>query len=224
MYFDCLPSEILPTIIKYVLVWANAEEEEETEGGIKPSSKMTKHIRNLLMLLSDDSPFREAVSQLQLSEVRLDRFSDASCLWMGNGIVVVGPELFKNQGLKLGIAERIFQLCEVSVKFISFYILYIGASSLIWHPKVMMLFRNLRYLSRCTGSVPKIYISVTCRTSCLLYSSRSCMDYWTVWLIYVVRCFKVVLRINEKTWDIIITETLNFVWCVNIRVLISCGR
>ena len=128
MYFDCLPAEVFPTIIKYVLVRTNAEEKEELEGMSK-LSKRTKHIRSLSMLLSGDSPFCEAVSQLQLSEVMLGQISDATRLWMNNGILEVGPQFLKNEGLKHGIAERIFELCGESVKVLSFCIEWRGLSA-----------------------------------------------------------------------------------------------
>ena len=126
MYFDCLPAEVFPTIIKYVLVTTDSQEEEELEGSMSTLSTGTKQILNLSMLFSDDSPFREAVSQLQLREVKLGQISDASRLWMDNGILVFGPEFFKNESLKLGIAERIFELCGESVKVVSFSIHWRG--------------------------------------------------------------------------------------------------
>ena len=122
MYFDCLPAEVFPTIIKYVLVRTDSREKEELEGSMSTLSTGTKQILNLIMLLSDDSPFREAVSQLQLREVKLGQISDASRLWMDNGILEIGPEFFKNESLKLEIAERIFELCGESVKVLSFCI------------------------------------------------------------------------------------------------------
>ena len=104
MYFDCLPAEVFPTIVKYVFVRTDSQEKEELEGSMSTLSKRTKHILNLIMLLSDDSPFREAVSQLQLREVMLGPIFDASRLWMDNGILLVRPEFFKNESLKLEIA------------------------------------------------------------------------------------------------------------------------
>ena len=122
MYFDCLPAEVLPNIIKYVFVRTDSQEKEELEGSMSTRSERTKHILNLIMLLSDDNPFREAVSQLQLREVMLGQIFDALHLWMDNRIPVVGPEFFKNESLKLKIAERMFELCGESVKVLSFCI------------------------------------------------------------------------------------------------------
>ena len=64
-------------------------------------SKGTKHVRNLSMLLSDYSPFREAVSELKLSEVKLGQILDAAGLWTENDILMVGIEFLKSEGLKL---------------------------------------------------------------------------------------------------------------------------
>ena len=112
-YFHILPTEIFPTIIKYVILQTNSGEEVDTP------TKRRQRIVSLSMLVSDDCPFRDGVSQLRLTEVELGRDCDTSCLWMDNGVFVIGPELFENEGQEFGIPERILQLCGKSVKVVS---------------------------------------------------------------------------------------------------------
>ena len=120
MYFDFLPTEVLPSIIKHVLLDARLIEEGELEEDIYTSSSWRKGIFNLSMLLSGDSPFREELSKLPLAEVQLGAFSDASCMSVDKGFLVVGPELFENEALKLGIPEQMLQVRGESVKVVSF--------------------------------------------------------------------------------------------------------
>ena len=119
MYFDFLPAEVFPTIIKYVFSEKNSEEELGLEQDIGTPSRGRQRILNLSMLVSDDSPFCDVVSQLSLTHVKLSQVSDTSRLWMDNSSLGVGPDLFENEGLRLGIPERIFQLCGESVKYVS---------------------------------------------------------------------------------------------------------
>ena len=125
MYFDTLPSETFPNIIKYVFWEANSED----HGDLGASSKMRQHMRSLSMVVSDAGPFRAVTSQLSLTKVHLGNFG-APYLNIDNCLLVIGPELFENEILKLvGIPERIFQLSGKSVKDV---IIYINAYNL--HP------------------------------------------------------------------------------------------
>ena len=125
MYFDVLPSDIFPTIIKYVFLQTNSKGELDLEEDIGTPAKRRQRILNLSMLVSDDSPFRDMVSQLSLAEVKLGQVSDTSRLWMDNSSLVIGPDLFENEGLQLGVPERIFQLSGKSVKVVSICIHWI---------------------------------------------------------------------------------------------------
>ena len=122
MYFDFLPTDVFPTIIKYVFSEANSEEELGLEQDISTASAGRQRILNLSTFVSDDSPFCDALSQLSLSQVNLRQVSNISRLWMDNSSLEVGPEVFENEGLKLGIPERLFQLCGESVKDVSILI------------------------------------------------------------------------------------------------------
>ena len=113
MYFDTLPTETFPNIIKYVFSETNSED----HGDLDESSKMRQHIRSLSMVVSDDSPFGAVISQLSLISVHVENFG-APCLNTDNGSLVIGTELFENEGLQPGISERIFQLSGKSVKTI----------------------------------------------------------------------------------------------------------
>ena len=118
MYFDTLPTEVFPTIIEYVFSTANSEDLEDLD----ESSLMRQYICGLSMVFSDDSPFREAVSQLSLTKVHLSGNPSPPYLNVDNSLLVIGPELFENKGQERGIPERIFQLSGKSVKDIMIYI------------------------------------------------------------------------------------------------------
>ena len=117
MYFDTLPIETFPNIIDYVFL----ETYFENRRNLDASSKMRKLIRSLSMVVSDDSPFRAVISQLSFIKVHLVNVR-ATYLNIDNGSLVMGPELFENEGLEPGIPERIFQLSGKSVKNIEVYI------------------------------------------------------------------------------------------------------
>ena len=74
------------------------------------------------MLVSENSPFREVLSQLVHTKLQLGLISDASCLWIDGSPLVIGTELFDSESLKLGLTERIFQLIRASTKTTSFSI------------------------------------------------------------------------------------------------------
>ena len=118
VYFDILPIEIFPTIIKYVFNTRSSREEDS----LSVSSKKKQQILSLSMLISDNSPFREAVSQLSLSKVELGKVADVSGMWMDNGTVEIGPELFEDEGLKPGVPEQLLKLCGKSVKVASIFL------------------------------------------------------------------------------------------------------
>ena len=120
MYFDLLPTEILPSIIKHVLLDANSREEEELEENMCLSSSKRKQIFNLSMLVSGECPFREGLSQLSLTEVSLGQVFDATCMWIDRGWLVLGPEFFESEALKVAIPEQLLQVCGESVKVVSF--------------------------------------------------------------------------------------------------------
>ena len=115
MYFHTLPTEILATIIKYVFLKIESQQEEATD----TLSKKRKRILSLSMLFSENSPFRDVVSQLSFNEIQLGRVTEAPCLWLNNSLFVIGPELFEDESLELGIPERFLQLSGKSVKGIS---------------------------------------------------------------------------------------------------------
>ena len=52
------------------------------------------------MLISDDNPFREVMSQLPVSEVHSIGNLRVPTLCTYNGLVVIGPELFENEDLE----------------------------------------------------------------------------------------------------------------------------
>ena len=109
MYFDTLPIEIFPTIIKYLFLPTDSREDHDVH-----VSARRQRILSLSMLVSEDSPFRQALSQFSLTELQLGRVSDASRLCMENGVYVIGPEL--------GTAERILHVCGKSVRVVAFSI------------------------------------------------------------------------------------------------------
>ena len=85
-------------------------------------SKRRMRIDTLSMLVSENSPFREILSQLVVhTKLQLGLISDASCLWTDSSAFVIGPELFESKSLELGLPERIFQLIGASAKTVSFF-------------------------------------------------------------------------------------------------------
>ena len=117
MYFDMLLTDILSTIIKYLFLRTYCEKDEDLD----TLSRRKLRILYLSLLVSDGSPFRGAISQLPLTNLELNPVSNAPGLWVGTGSLEVGPELFENVGLEVGILERILQLSGKSVKSVAFY-------------------------------------------------------------------------------------------------------
>ena len=120
MYFDTLPSEIIPIIIKHVFVEIEKADTPVIE--LDTLSKRRLRIHTLSMLVSENSPFRQVLSQLPLTELQLGQISYASSLWNDDGLFVIGPELFESESLELGLANRIFQQYGESVKAVSFFV------------------------------------------------------------------------------------------------------
>ena len=85
------------------------------------ASRRRERITSLSMVVSSESPFCEAVSQLCPTELKLYQDCDTSCFSIENGILVIGPELFERDSLELGLPERIFQLCGQSVKVVRLF-------------------------------------------------------------------------------------------------------
>ena len=61
------------------------------------------------------------VSQLPLTNLELSPVSNVSGLWADSGLLGVGPELFENEDLELGMLEKILQQSGKSVKSIVFH-------------------------------------------------------------------------------------------------------
>ena len=120
MYLDTLPRDIFPTIVKHIFARIEKPCTPHRELGIL--SKSRTRINTLCMLVSDDSPFRDKLSQLSLAEIKLGRNTDATRLWKDSGQLSIGPELFGCESLELGIPERIFQLFGKSVTVVSFVV------------------------------------------------------------------------------------------------------
>ena len=120
MYFDTLPREVLPTIIKHL--FAVIELEDTPAGELDTLTKRRMRIHALHVLVSDSSPFREVLSQWFLTKLQLGMRLDLSSLWNDGGRFVIGPELFEIESLELGLPERIFRLIGASAKIVSFLI------------------------------------------------------------------------------------------------------
>ena len=120
MYFDTMPREVLPTIIKHLFEGIEMEDTLTSELDALPKRRMRIH--TLSMLVSENSPFREVPSQLVHTKLLLGLISDASCLWTDRSTFVIGPELFEGESLELGLPERIFQLIGASTRTVSFFI------------------------------------------------------------------------------------------------------
>ena len=118
MYFDTVPREVLQTIIKHLFEGIEIEDTPANE--LDALSKRRMRIHTLSMLVSENSPFHEALSQLVDPELRLGLISDTSSLWTDISSFVIGPELFESESLELGLPERIFQLIGASVTTLSF--------------------------------------------------------------------------------------------------------
>ena len=56
-----------------------------------------QRIRNLVVVVSDDSPFHRVLSQLSFSELHFGLIANASYLRIEDGVYVIGPELVENE-------------------------------------------------------------------------------------------------------------------------------
>ena len=78
MHFDTMPREVLPTTIKYL--FKRIEIKVTPSGELDELSERRMLIHTLSMLVPENSPFREVLSQLVQSKLQPGLISDASCL------------------------------------------------------------------------------------------------------------------------------------------------
>ena len=115
-YFNTLSDDVPVKLLECLdRIWFDRSKDEEYLDTVPLDYGRTAY---LYLLLSEDGPFYDVASSL-LTRVSFTHVHGSTNVMIRGGQVEIGPELFENEEVEQGLAEKLLKMCGESAKVIS---------------------------------------------------------------------------------------------------------